>query len=81
MVTPAPQWEWQDDKRHDAEHQSGLEQSAPDGNVDRTLRLQRPPPDDRPPWDGWEKTTQRTGVGPAGDEALARVILSQRAPR
>jgi hypothetical protein len=30
---------------------------------------------------GWEKTTQRTGVGPAGDEALARVILSQRAPR
>jgi hypothetical protein len=30
---------------------------------------------------GWEKTTQRTGVGPAGDDALARVILSQRAPR
>jgi hypothetical protein len=30
---------------------------------------------------GWEKTTRRTGIGPAGDEALARVILSERAPR
>ena len=29
---------------------------------------------------GWEKTTQRSGSGPAGDEALARVMLSEQGP-
>jgi hypothetical protein len=30
---------------------------------------------------GWEKTTQRSFIDSAGDEALARVTLSERAPR
>ena len=30
---------------------------------------------------GWEKTTQRSFIDSAGDEALARVTLSEGAPR
>jgi hypothetical protein len=29
---------------------------------------------------GWEETTQRSGSGPAADEALARAMLSEQGP-